>query len=713
MIRIPIALLSAALLSSLAPAQLTLVAPNGYAAVEGNSNNIYPWGRGSSSLRNQFLYDSTTFSAQGVTGPVAISRLRFRADGVFASNWTGGTYPQVRIDLSSSPLDHLAASASFAANHGPDQTTVLNGPVTIVPGSGSNPGPWYIDIPLTTPFVYNPLVGDDLTVDIQLDGTGWTGGTTGYAPFDAVNGFAVVPPLGARVFDDVTNTPNGASGMVEVNYAAVCEFTYAPANGLFPAFSATPTGGTSPLTVQFTDLSYSSAPGGVVSWRWDLDGDGIVDSTAQNPSFVYTGCGDFDVSLTILDGVHPQATRTRSAFVRTDLLQAAFTKTSLGNGVFQFNDATAPAPQAWAWDFDGDNIVDSTVQNPIWAYPQTCSNFTASLTATLNCRSSTTTDTVFVSAASQTAVPFTGGAGYSGNPVVGHLFNVDVTSPDGINVCAITQGIWNYTGPFEVDVYVTPTSYVGKDTNASQWRHVSTGSGTATGGSANAPSRDTALLNQPFYLPAGQFGVAVYLRAVPAGLMFLAATNGAQGPFANADLTINPTPSSAPGIVKWNLFGSGRFGSQAWNGTLHYTSYSLSNSGGYGFFGLGCPGSLGVSRLTANAAPVVNQTLTVTASNAPANAAFSLVGFSNTNSSFGALPLDMTGFGAPGCFGRVSPDAVALLTGSGNQVTWSLAIPNDPGVLGVRFLQQMFLVDAAANTLGLVASDAAAMLIGL
>ena len=35
--------------------------------------------------------------------------------------------------------------------------------------------PWYIDIPLTTSFVYDPSSGNDLNIEVILDGTGWTG----------------------------------------------------------------------------------------------------------------------------------------------------------------------------------------------------------------------------------------------------------------------------------------------------------------------------------------------------------------------------------------------------------------------------------------------------------------------------------------------------------------------------------------------------------
>ena len=705
-------LLPLALLAPMATAQLSLVAPNGYAATEGNSNNIYPWGRGTSSMRTQYIYDSATFTAQGVTAPVTITRLRFRAEGTAGpiTSWPGATYPQVRIDMSNCPVDHHAASSTFANNHGSNVTTVLNGPVTMAAGTRTSPGPWYIDIPLTTPFTYNPLMGEDLTLDIQLDGTGFFGGT---APFDAVSGAGAVPapPLGTRVYDDVTNTPNGTTGTVETDYAAVCEFTYAPAVGLFPAFSVSQTGGTSPLTVQFTDLTYSSDPGGATVWLWDFDGDNVIDSTLRNPTFVYNGCADFNVSLTVTDASHGQATLTRNALIRTDVLTASFTKANMGNGSYQFTDTTTPTPHSWAWDFDGDNVIDSTAQNPVWNYPLSCTPYNVTLTAGLNCRTGTATDSVFASAAAISGIPFTGGSGASSSSAIGHLFDVNVTAADGVSICALTQATWNYTGPFTAQVYVTPGTYVAKDTNIANWRLAATGSGTAAGGTSLAPYHANILLNSPLYLPAGQYGVAVYLSAAP-NLMFVAYTFGTRGPFTNSDLTINPVPPSAPGIVKSTLFGAGRFTQCAWNGTLHYTKVSLTGAGGYGFFGAGCASSLGVTNLSASAAPRVGQSLVVTGNNAPSNAAIGMLGYSNTSSAFGPLPVSLTPYGAAGCFGRVSPDATLLVTGSGNTVTWSLSIPNLPGLLGMKLYQQLLVLDPALNALGAAASDAAGLVIG-
>jgi PKD repeat protein len=60
-------------------------------------------------------------------------------------------------------------------------------------------------------------------------------------------------------------------------------------------FTASPHTGKVPAVVQFTDQSQ----GEVDSWEWDLDGDGAVDSTEQNPQHTYSVPGTYTVSLTV------------------------------------------------------------------------------------------------------------------------------------------------------------------------------------------------------------------------------------------------------------------------------------------------------------------------------------------------------------------------------------------------------------------------------
>jgi PKD repeat protein len=130
-------------------------------------------------------------------------------------------------------------------------------------------------------------------------------------------------------------------------------------------FTATVTGGTSPLLVQFTDLS-SNNP---TSWQWSF-GDGNT-STTENPAHTYSAPGMYNVTLTATSPVGGN-TVTRVGYIT--VYGANFTANVLsGNAPLnvQFNDTSVGAT-SWYWDFgDGTN---STLQNPVhqfanaWAY---------------------------------------------------------------------------------------------------------------------------------------------------------------------------------------------------------------------------------------------------------------------------------------------------------------------------------------------------------
>ena len=78
-------------------------------------------------------------------------------------------------------------------------------------------------------------------------------------------------------------------------------------------FTADIVSGSSPLTVQFTDLSASYD--GIIAWEWDFDGDGVIDSDEQNPSWTYTGAGTYTVSLTVYEADGDSDTETKVDYI--------------------------------------------------------------------------------------------------------------------------------------------------------------------------------------------------------------------------------------------------------------------------------------------------------------------------------------------------------------------------------------------------------------
>ncbi len=148
----------------------------------------------------------------------------------------------------------------------------------------------------------------------------------------------------------------------------------------------------------------------------------------------------------------------------------------------------------------------------------------------------------------------------------------------------------------------------------------------------------------------------------------------------------------------------------------HLTAFQIRDVGQAGLyttFGAGCAGTAGVAQNLATPAPRIGQSSTITLSPVPAPAvAILLIGSSNTfSTSFGPLPLDLTAFGAPGCFGRVSDDVAQFFTIGSGSAAVPLAVPNDPFFVGVQLFTQAVVFDSV-NALGLVLSDAAAMTIG-
>jgi hypothetical protein len=65
---------------------------------------------------------------------------------------------------------------------------------------------------------------------------------------------------------------------------------------------------------------------------------------------------------------------------------------------------------------------------------------------------------------------------------------------------------------------------------------------------------------------------------------------------------------------------------------------------------------------------------------------------------------NLAGFGAPGCFGRVSTDSVSLITGAplSHVATFNLGIPNNTAFVGTVFFTQGLALSPGTNALGVI-----------
>ncbi len=141
------------------------------------------------------------------------------------------------------------------------------------------------------------------------------------------------------------------------------------------AFTATPTAGLAPLTVQFTDTSTGSP----TSWLWNF-GDGNT-STDQNPQHTYAAPGTYSVTLTATNEYGSDYELKTDYITVYGPVSAQFTATPTGGTApltVQFTDLSTGGPTSWSWTFGDGNT--STAQNPQHTYT-TAGTHTVTLTA--------------------------------------------------------------------------------------------------------------------------------------------------------------------------------------------------------------------------------------------------------------------------------------------------------------------------------------------
>ncbi len=87
---------------------------------------------------------------------------------------------------------------------------------------------------------------------------------------------------------------NPNSGIYRIDYISGSRSPVAVA-------TATPDNGQEPLSVTFSGLGSSDPEGGTLTYAWDFDGNGTVDSTEPAPTYVYSQPGVYQARLTVTD----------------------------------------------------------------------------------------------------------------------------------------------------------------------------------------------------------------------------------------------------------------------------------------------------------------------------------------------------------------------------------------------------------------------------
>ena len=155
------------------------------------------------------------------------------------------------------------------------------------------------------------------------------------------------------------------------------------------------------------------------------------------------------------------------------------------------------------------------------------------------------------------------------------------------------------------------------------------------------------------------------------------------------------------------------FGGESGQGTKlgDLWSYATTAPAEFTGFGNGCGGASPPFLL--GSLPWTGETFTLSVvALPPASPAFLYLGLSDKVWNALPLPLDLGTIGAVGCRLYVQALALLPLANIGGRASMTVPVPNDPRLIGVRFFQQAWSLDPAANAAGLVVSNGGSARVG-
>ncbi len=291
------------ILSAPAMGQMQQTIPAGHMTPLGGAGSSFPFNTAPDHTW-QWHYDSAQLTA---TFPIIITEIS--VSGLNGVPLAAFSFPSVEISVASSPTDYTVLGNTTQAGHDPTLANNLNADLTVVrpaaPWVGGAAAWQWHPFGITTPFLYDPTLGNDLVVQIRKCGTTTTFG-------QSIHGSSGTAGLnGGNRYGDTVSCAATTTTFANNEYVPVIMIDYIPAGGLFAGFSWT--GNQATQVITFTDQSYSSASTGILSWSWDF-GDGNT-SAQQSPLHSYACPGNYTVTLTVQDGINPAAISSQTVAI--------------------------------------------------------------------------------------------------------------------------------------------------------------------------------------------------------------------------------------------------------------------------------------------------------------------------------------------------------------------------------------------------------------
>lgn len=162
--------------------------------------------------------------------------------------------------------------------------------------------------------------------------------------------------------------------------------------GVTASFSATPSSGEVPLTVNF--INSSSATGVLIdSYLWEF-GDGTT-STQESPSHIFSNTGNYTVELTVTSnaGFTDSITKEIGVYEQITVDFSADKTTAIPGETINFNNTSSGTINSYLWDFADGNT--SNQENPSHTYTEQ-NIYNVSLTVSNNYQSKSKTTTITI-----------------------------------------------------------------------------------------------------------------------------------------------------------------------------------------------------------------------------------------------------------------------------------------------------------------------------